>query len=170
MLAPQLTHVPLAERQAMRDGPRDSATHQRLAAATPALGQIEIGGKASRESAGETLTVVALNVERLCHGDAIAATLAGQAPDVVLLSEVDEGMAHSGNGHPLRVLADRLGHAFAYGVESSSSAAATRLSGPQPARSRIQKAPWQRRDQRHPAASPFPGPPRRGASSRNSAT
>jgi endonuclease/exonuclease/phosphatase family metal-dependent hydrolase len=117
MLVPQLTHVPLAERQAMRDGPRDSATHLRLAAATPALCQVEIGGKASRESAGETLTVVAWNVERLRHGDAIAATLAGQAPDVVLLSEVDEGMARSGNGHPLRVLADRLGHAFAYGVE-----------------------------------------------------
>ncbi|PZV38183.1 endonuclease/exonuclease/phosphatase family protein [Mesorhizobium kowhaii] len=117
MLVSQLTHVPIADREAMRDGPRDSATHLRLAAAIPALGQVEIGGKASRESVGETLTVVAWNVERLRHGDAIAATLAGQGPDVVLLSEVDEGMARSGNGHPLRVLADRLGHAFAYGVE-----------------------------------------------------
>ncbi|WP_457152273.1 endonuclease/exonuclease/phosphatase family protein [Mesorhizobium sp. P5_C1] len=117
MLVSQLTHVPIADREAMRDGPRDSATHLRLAAATPALGQIEIGGRASRESAGETLTVVAWNVERLRHGDAVAATLVGQSPDVVLLSEVDEGMARSGNGHPLRALADQLGHAFAYGVE-----------------------------------------------------
>lgn len=96
MLVSQLTHVLIADREAMRDGPRDSATHLRLAAATPALGQIEIGGRASRESAGETLTVVAWNVERLRHGDAVAATLIGQSPDVVLLSEVDEGMARSG--------------------------------------------------------------------------
>lgn len=117
MLVPKLTHVPLAERQAMREEPRDGATHLRLATAIPALGQIEVGGHASCDAAKETLKVVAWNVERLRHGDAIAATLAGQAPDVVLLSEVDEGMARSGNGHPLRDLTDRLGHAFAYGIE-----------------------------------------------------
>ncbi len=117
MLVPQLTHVPVAARNAMRDGPRDSATHLRHAAAIPALGEIEIGGKASRESAGESLTAMAWNVERLRHVDAIAETISGQAPDVVLLSEVDKGMARSGNGHLLSRLADRLGHSFAYGVE-----------------------------------------------------
>ncbi|MBZ9736242.1 endonuclease [Mesorhizobium sp. CA18] len=117
MLVPQLTHVPVVARNAMRDGPRDSATHLRHAAAVPALGEIEIGGKASRESAGESLTVMAWNVERLRHVDAIAATIAGQAPHVVLLSEVDKGMARSGNGHLLSRLADRLGHSYAYGVE-----------------------------------------------------
>ncbi|MEW6631384.1 MAG: endonuclease/exonuclease/phosphatase family protein [Pseudomonadota bacterium] len=117
MLVPQLTHVPLTERRAMRDGARDSATHLRHAAATPALGEIEIGGKASRENAGESLTVMAWNVERLRHIDAIAATIAGQRADVVLLSEVDKGMVRSGNGNPLSRLADSLGHAFAYGVE-----------------------------------------------------
>lgn len=117
MLVQQLTHVPAADRQAMCEGPRDSATHLRHAAAIPALGQIEIGGTASRDKAGEALTVVAWNVERLRYGDGIAATLAAQSPDVVLLSEVDNGMARSGNGHPLRTLADRLGHAYAYGVE-----------------------------------------------------
>lgn len=117
MLVQQLSHVPIADRQAMREGPRDSATHLRLAGAIPALGQIEIGGTASRGNAGEALKVVAWNVERLRHLDAISALLAAQAPDIVLLSEVDKGMARSGNGHPLRILADRLGHAFAYGVE-----------------------------------------------------
>ena len=117
MLVPQLTHVPFAVRQAMRDGPRDSATHLRHAAAIPALGEIEIGGMTSRENAGDSLTVMAWNVERLRHLDAISETIAGQAPDVVLLTEVDKGMARSGNGHPLAVLANRLGHGFAYGVE-----------------------------------------------------
>ena len=80
MLVQQLTHVPAADRQAMREGPRDSATHLRHAAAIPALGQIEIGGTASRDKAGEALIVVAWNVERLRYGDAIAATLAAQSP------------------------------------------------------------------------------------------
>ena len=124
MLVSQLTHVPIADREAMREGQRDSATHLRLAAAIPALGQIEIGGKASRECAGETLTVVAWNVERLRHGDAIAATLAGQAPEIVLLSEVDEGIS---SGRPsLRALADRLGMPSPMASSSSSSAAAAR--------------------------------------------
>ncbi|KUM25263.1 endonuclease [Mesorhizobium loti] len=117
MLVARLTHVPMANRQAMREGPRDSATHMRHAAAIPALGEIEIGGKPSRDGADEGLTVMAWNVERLRHVEAIAATIAGQSPDVVLLTEVDKGMARSGNGHPLSRLADRLGHAFAYGVE-----------------------------------------------------
>jgi hypothetical protein len=98
MLVQQLTHVPVADHQAMCEGPRDSATHLRHAAAIPALG----GGTASREKAGDTLKVVAWNVERLRHGDAIATTLAAQSPDVVLMSEVDNGMARSSNGHPLR--------------------------------------------------------------------
>lgn len=117
MLVRQLTHISVADRQAMREGPRDSATHMRHAAGIPALGQIEIGGEASRGNVGETLKVVAWNVERLRHVEAVARTLASQAPDVVLLSEVDKGMARSGNSHPLGTLAGRLGHAYAYGVE-----------------------------------------------------
>jgi hypothetical protein len=62
----------------MLEGPRDSATHLRHAAAIAALGQIEIGGTASSTDAGEALTVVAWNVERLRHGDAIAATVWNQ--------------------------------------------------------------------------------------------
>lgn len=55
MLVRQLTHVPAADRQAMREGPRDSVTHLRHAAATPALGQIEVGGTVPSASADESL-------------------------------------------------------------------------------------------------------------------
>jgi endonuclease/exonuclease/phosphatase family metal-dependent hydrolase len=113
----RLTPVAPAERRAMREGPSDAETHGRLAAALPALHEIETGGQPSREGAEETLSVVAWNVERLRHAEAIAGTLAQAAPDVVLLSEVDKGMARSGNGHPLAGLAARLGHAYAFGVE-----------------------------------------------------
>ena len=50
MLVQQLTHVPVADRQAMREGPRDSATHLRHAAAIPALGQIEVGARYNPEN------------------------------------------------------------------------------------------------------------------------
>ena len=49
-LVQQLTHVPAADRQAMREGPRDSATHLRHAAAIPALGQIEVGARYNPEN------------------------------------------------------------------------------------------------------------------------
>ena len=126
--------------RAMREGPRDSATHMRHAAAITALGEIEIGGKTSRDGAGESLTVMAWNVERLRHVDDIAATIAGQAPDVVLLTEVDKGMARSGNCHPLSRLAGRLGHAFAMASSSSNWALATIRSGWRRARPRTRKA------------------------------
>jgi len=113
----RLTPVPRADRVAMREGPRDRETHNRHMMAVPALHEIEVGGQASRRDAGESLRVVAWNVERLRYGDAIGETLRGLAPDIVLLSEVDKGMARSGNGHPLATLADRLGHGYAYGVE-----------------------------------------------------
>ena len=113
----RLTPVPRETRVAMREGPRDGETHSRHMMALSALHEIEVGGQASRRDAGESLRVVAWNVERLRYSDAIGETLRGLAPDVVLLSEVDKGMARSGNGHPLAALADRLGHAYAYGVE-----------------------------------------------------
>lgn len=140
MLVPRLTHVPMAERQAMREGPRDSATHMRHAAAIPALGEIEIGGRTSRDGAGESLTVMAWNVERLRHVQAIAETIAAQAPDVVLLTEVDKGMARSGNGHPLSLLA--IGSAMPLPMASSSSswAPATRRSSRRPAKPAMRKA------------------------------
>ena len=43
----------IADRPAMREGPRDSARHLRHPAAMPALGQIEIGSVA-RSAAGDS--------------------------------------------------------------------------------------------------------------------
>ena len=67
-------------------------------------------------------------------GDHIVATYKDKryvfpAADVVLLTEVDKGMARSGNCHPLSRLAGRLGHAFAMASSSSNWALATIRSG-----------------------------------------
>ncbi|HTJ59436.1 MAG TPA: endonuclease, partial [Devosiaceae bacterium] len=47
----------------------------------------------------------------------IGDTLAEVAPDVALLTEIDKGMARSGNGHRVAELAARFGWNYAYGVE-----------------------------------------------------
>jgi endonuclease/exonuclease/phosphatase family metal-dependent hydrolase len=113
-----LTPVPLARRDAMRDGPSDAATHRRHFDAIPALHEIEVGGAtAARERSDGPVRVAVWNVEEVRHPDAVAATLAGLAPDVTLLSEVDDGMARSGNRRCIAELARRLGHGYAYGIE-----------------------------------------------------
>jgi endonuclease/exonuclease/phosphatase family metal-dependent hydrolase len=114
----ELAVVPLDERARLRDGPIDAATFAAAFGSIPALRQIEIGGAALlRMAARGALRVASWNVERLRHLEAIGDTLAALAPDVALLTEIDKGMARSGNGHRIAELAARFGHAYAYGVE-----------------------------------------------------
>lgn len=61
--------------------------------------------------------IVAFNAERGTHFEGIATLLQQEAADVVLLSEVDWGMARSGNRHIARDLAAALGMSYAFGVE-----------------------------------------------------
>jgi endonuclease/exonuclease/phosphatase family metal-dependent hydrolase len=113
-----LTPVPLAEREGLRDGPIDSATFEKAFGSIPALRQIETGGAApQRRGATGSLKIASWNVERLRHLDAIGDTLTEIIPDVALLTEIDKGMARSGNGHRIAELAARFGHGYAYGVE-----------------------------------------------------
>jgi endonuclease/exonuclease/phosphatase family metal-dependent hydrolase len=117
-VVPALTEVPLAQRLAMRDGPFDVESHRRHFNSVPALSQIEMGGRTNiRPNTDGPIRVVAWNVERLRHFQAIAGTLGTLAPAVALLSEIDSGMARSGNRHPISELAERLGHTYIYGLE-----------------------------------------------------
>lgn len=94
------------------DGAHDEAMRS-----LPALEQIEVGGSADEREPDGSFEVVAWNLERGTHLDAAADTLAERAPDVVLASELDVGMARSGNRHTAAELAARLGHSYAFGVE-----------------------------------------------------
>jgi endonuclease/exonuclease/phosphatase family metal-dependent hydrolase len=94
--------------------------HRSLAAELPWLDIVECGGSASSAPASK-LHIVAFNAERGTHFDAIVTLLhhephVGDA-DVLLLSEVDWGMARSGNRHVARDLATALGMTYAFGVE-----------------------------------------------------
>jgi endonuclease/exonuclease/phosphatase family metal-dependent hydrolase len=68
-------------------------------------------------ASGDIHQAFAWNAERCKHLDESAAFLAAQHADVLLLSELDWGMARSGQHHTARELAARLGFGFAYGVE-----------------------------------------------------
>jgi endonuclease/exonuclease/phosphatase family metal-dependent hydrolase len=94
----------------------DPSAHAAAMASLPALRQVEVGGSADGEL-GNTFTVVAWNLERGAHVDAAAEVLQGQGPDLVLASELDIGMARSGNRHTVAELAGALGHRYAFAVE-----------------------------------------------------
>ncbi|MEM5475832.1 endonuclease/exonuclease/phosphatase family protein [Pacificibacter sp. AS14] len=112
-----LTEISPARRAALRDGPDDTASFRAAMANTPALREVEIGGAAAQTAARDTLRVVAWNVERLRPLDAIAHTLRDARADVALLTEIDKGMARTGNTHRTSELAAALGQSYAYGAE-----------------------------------------------------
>lgn len=114
---PPLVPIPHGARVAILEGPRDRAEHARHLAALGLDDALDVGGAGAAVDPAGPLRVVAWNLERCKHLDASAALLAAQDPDVVLLSELDWGMARSGQRHTARELATRLGCAYAYGVE-----------------------------------------------------
>ncbi len=99
-------------------GEATPSRHDALAARIPALHLIEArqpigsGGEPPRR-----LRVAAWNLERCTRVEASAALLRRAEASVALMSEMDLGMARSGNRHTTRDLAAALGMGHAYGVE-----------------------------------------------------
>lgn len=87
----------------------------------PEANEIEVDNSIATAAPGETLRVVAWNLERGRHWreavELIRSHEGLREPDVLLLSEMDLGMARSGNVHTVREIALALGMNYAYGVE-----------------------------------------------------
>ncbi len=114
----ELTPVPRALRQELRQGPFDKVGHDRWFDALPCLRQIETGGVAARRLAiDHEARVLFWNVERLRYLGPITRTLRNHAPDVMLLCEIDRGMARSGNSDRVVDLATDLDTGYVYAVE-----------------------------------------------------
>lgn len=96
------------------------AEHGSLAAELPWLDTVECGGD-GEPCVDSDVRVVAFNAERGTRFDEICALLRSEPrlrdADVLLLSEVDWGMARSGNRHVARDLAAALGMTYLFGVE-----------------------------------------------------
>ncbi|MDO6584700.1 endonuclease/exonuclease/phosphatase family protein [Salipiger sp. 1_MG-2023] len=106
-----------AERAQLLSAPRNAEAHRELMAQVPAMRMVQTGGSAHPGPLPATLSVVAWNVERCLFPEASAEHLRPLAPDVVLLSEVDHGMARSKQRHTTAAMAEALDMTYAYGVE-----------------------------------------------------
>lgn len=114
----RFTPLGIADREAIAAAAAGEAAHRALFAQFACLGEIERAGEPrGRRDADGALRVVAWNVERLKYGAATAALLAWARPDILLLSEIDIGMARSGNRHTVRDLAAATDTAGFSGVE-----------------------------------------------------
>lgn len=84
------------------------------------LQEIEYAEALPQASQHHTLRVASYNIERGLRLDAIVTRWqehSARLNDVILLSEVDRGMARSGNRHVARDFAAALGYSWAYAVE-----------------------------------------------------
>lgn len=112
-----LPPVPADLRARILAGARDAATHRTLMGEMAAMTCLETQDAPAPAALGADITVAAWNLERCLDVDGSADLLRAQAPDVVLLSEMDSGMARTAQRNTTRDLAAALGMGYAYGLE-----------------------------------------------------
>lgn len=113
----ELPQVTEAETTRLRSAPRTEEAHRQILSDVPAMNALQRGGTATVAALPKDFTVVAWNVERCLFPGATAAHLAPLSPDIVLLSEVDHGMARTAQRHTTAEVAAALGMEYAFGVE-----------------------------------------------------
>lgn len=103
---------------------RSAEVHRAFHAQIEALHLIEVGGEcnqaedgAKNEMLAADISVVAWNMQRCLYPEQSADLLREMAPDIVLVSEMDCGMARTHQRHTIRALADSLGMRYRFGVE-----------------------------------------------------
>jgi len=116
-ILPELPAVTDAERARILLAPRTAEAHREILGEVPAMNAVQLGGAASARQLPAEFTVAAWNVERCLFPEATAEHLAPIAPDIILLSEVDHGMARTSQRHTTEVMANALGMQYAFGVE-----------------------------------------------------
>lgn len=96
---------------------RTEPNHAQALADLACLQRVEAPVSRLTAPLGFPLTVAAWNLERCYAVEASAALLLRERADIALLSEVDNGMARTGQRHTSRDLAASLGMSYAFGVE-----------------------------------------------------
>ncbi len=114
-----LPRLSAERREAVVQGPKGRDEHGRLAGEIGALNLIEARPPVSpAPPPGDTARVVFWNAERGTHLDAAAGLLRSVGADIILLCEMDDGMARSAQRHTPRELARGLGGlGYVFGVE-----------------------------------------------------
>lgn len=103
--------------QARRSTLRTGDAHARLLRQIPAVHAIEQMQPERARPCPETIRIAAFNAERLTNRPAARNLMRQAGADITLLSEVDLGMARSGNTHNLRDLIADSGEGYLFGVE-----------------------------------------------------
>jgi len=96
--------------------PPDRKTHRKLVEEVEALRLLEAGGAIAGTRTGP-LRVAYWNVQRFHHFDACCALIRRTVPDILLLGEIDIGMARTEQRHCLRDAAVALGANYVFGTE-----------------------------------------------------
>ncbi len=112
-----LPAVTADQRARILSAPRTAAAHRELLGDIPAMNALQMGGQATTTHLPAQFNVAAWNVERCLFPEATAAHLRPIRPDIVLLSEVDHGMARTSQRHTTEAMAEALGMVYAFGVE-----------------------------------------------------
>lgn len=106
----------LADRILQSD--RTEEAHRRLFASLDALHCLEAGGELiDHGKIGAELTIAAWNMERCLYPEQSADLLRSVSADIILVSEMDNGMARTHQRNTTRALADNLGMRYAFGLE-----------------------------------------------------
>ena len=120
MITETLNELPLVSadlRAKILSAPRTTEAHRDLFEQTDAMHFVQTGGEASGDVLPSPLTIAAWNVERCLFPKETADKLRTEGADIVLLSEVDHGMARTRQRHTTEAVAAHLGMAYIYGVE-----------------------------------------------------
>ncbi len=113
------TLPPLTEQQFdnIRSAKRVASVHQSLMGSIPAMHMLEVNGSSKHQALAKQFNIAAWNLERCLFPEESAALLHDHHVSVALLSEVDNGMARTGQRHTVADMARQLGMYYVYGIE-----------------------------------------------------
>ena len=114
---PAYPPISISEFEEARRAPATKCAHDLIATRIPALHTIQLAPCPAPELTGSTFRIAAWNAERCKYDRASRRLLETVGADVMLLTEMDVGMARSGNRHTVRDLAEPLRQGFAFAVE-----------------------------------------------------
>ena len=107
----------LAARQQVLDAPIAPASFAAAFERFTALHSVEIRAPRPPKRPGHPARIAFWNAERLKYFDSSVGLLGGLGADVLMLCEVDVGMARTGNRHTIAALADSLDAGYVFGAE-----------------------------------------------------
>ena len=105
------------ERAAIVASARTSHAHAQLMDSIPAMTGLQAGGQGTKQRLPASFRAAAWNVERCLFPEKSAAHVAEHSPDVILLSEMDDGMARTAQRDTTAVMAQSLRMHHVFGVE-----------------------------------------------------